>query len=303
MKLRTLTALLSTGALALTLAACGESDKEDDTGSESDTDETPEDDEDCLEVEFEDDAEEWCDCDENEDHPDYEERCPDEEEPEFEVDAVYAQFEVTLRDYEMVPYIYDDEPVEGFVYFWFVDGDAWEGTEDTDNGCIVAYNLTADAGLADADLSSDAWWGWELDTLIPEAEADVTSLAGWSDRCDEITNLDLHPIEIMDSHTWGVGIGPMSSDLSTALENAWGAEDWATYEPSAFGGYLNIDAGTDAGGITELSYGLAFGIEADNTLIVNDDNTLEFIEVGDDGNAGSGYFRAFPAYGLDATAL
>lgn len=286
MTLRTLTALLSTGALALTLAACVESDKDDDTGDDSDTD---------TEVDDEDDG-----TDDEDDEPEDEDDGGDDG---LEADVVYMQYEVTLRDYEMVPYLYDDEPVVGFVYFWFVNGDDWEGTDDTDNGCIVAYELSDVAGTADADLNSDAWWGWEIDTLIPAAETDVTSLVGWSDSCDDVTNLDLHPSEVVDSHTWGIGIGPMGDDLDAALADVYG-DDWAEYGPSAFGGYINIDAGTDAGGIAELSYGLAFGIEDDNSLIVDsEDNTLSFIEVGEDGNGGVGYFRAFPAYGLDATAL
>ncbi|MEC7949588.1 MAG: hypothetical protein VX265_18620, partial [Myxococcota bacterium] len=169
MTLRTLTALLSTGALALSLSACFESDKEDDTGDDGDTDTDTDSDE-----------------DEDEDDTDSDE---DDEEDVFEVDALYLQYEVTLRDYEMVPYLYDGEEVAGFVYFWFVNADDWEGTDDTTNGCIVAYELSDIAGTADADLNSKAWWGWELDTLIPAAETDVTNLVGWSDSCDEIGNL------------------------------------------------------------------------------------------------------------------
>ena len=282
MTLRTLTALLSTGALALSLAACGETDKEDtgdeDVDTDSDTDGDTDDDTDT-------------DTDTDTDGP-----------SGLEVDAVYFQYEVTLRDYTMVPYLYDGEENTGFVYFWFVNGDDWEGTDDTDNGCIVAYELCDVAGTEDVDLGSDAWWGWEIDTTIPEDENTVTSLVGWSDSCEDISNLDLAPWEIVDSHTWGFGIGPLGTDLGTALADAYG-DDWATYGPSAFGGYINIDAGTEAGGIAELSYGLAFEIDDDNTLIVDDDNYLSFLEVGEDGNGGVGYFRAFPAYGLDATAL
>jgi hypothetical protein len=285
MTLRTLTALLSTGALALSLAACGETDKDDDTGSDDDTDS----DTDVDEDEDEDDT----DTDEDED---------EDEDEGLEADVLYMQYEVTLRDYDMVPYLYDGEEVEGFVYFWFVNSADWDGTDDTTNGCIVAYELSDIAGTPDADLNSEAWWGWELDTLIPAAEADVTNLVGWSDSCDDVSNLDMHPSEVVDAHTWGIGIGPLGDDLGAALADAYG-EDWADYGPSAFGGYINIDAGTDAGGLAELSYGLAFGIEEDNTLIVDDENSLSFIEVGDDGAGGVGYFRAFPAYGLDATAL
>jgi hypothetical protein len=296
MKLRTLTALLSTGALALSLAACGTDEKEDDTG-DSDTDTTGDNDEDdCTEdTTFEEDEDCYCDY-----YPE-DELCEDEPDG-LSVDVLYMQYEVTLRDYQMVPYLYEDEPYDGFVYFWFANGEDWEGTDDVENACVVAYNLNTESGTEDVDLGSDAWWGWEIDTTIPEDENTITSLAGWSESCEDIDNLDLAPWEIVDSHTWGFGVGPMSSDLEAALSDAWGA-DWETYGPSAFGGYVNIDAGTEGGGIGEWSYGIAFEIDADNNLIVNDDNTLELIEVGDDGNGGVGYFRAFPAYGIDVTAL
>ena len=211
---------------------------------------------------------------------------PDPGEP-WSPDVVYFQYEFTLDGGDLAEYIYDGTAYPGVAYIWFVNSSRWDGTEDTENGCVVALDLAEGVGSPASGFSS-YWFGWAPDSS--------GALVGYSDSCDN-TDLRAHPSQIVADHDWAFGSGALSADLESELEGAYGA-DWAVYSASAFGGYVGID-----GDVGELSYGLAFEITSSNELVVNSDGTLEFRDLGSSSSRSDGYFRAFPAYGVEATAL
>ena len=201
-------------------------------------------------------------------------------------DAVYFQYEFTLNGGDIVPYVYDGDENAGFAYIWFVESSNWQGTDDITNGCVVALELSEGLGMP-SDALSSYWFGWE-----PDSSAAIMAT---SDSCEN-TDLRADPADIVASYTWGFGAGSLSADLESALSDAYGA-DWLDYDQSAFGGYVAID-----GEVSEFSYGVAFETTSSNELVLDGDQ-LTFWDVTEASAQADGYYRAFPAYGLDATAL
>ena len=206
------------------------------------------------------------------------------------VDAVFFQFEAAINNGELVTATVDGSEVEGIVYVWFADTSRWSGTDDTENGCVIPIALTAETGSAAPEFDSSGYYfGW-----APDLTAAVGSP---TDSCSEIDNLRGSPVDILSDYSWAFGFGPLGEDLRVALEDAYGA-DWAQYEGAAFGGYVSINSSP-----FEVSYGFMFEITESNEVVVDESGSAQLGDIETDGPDGTGYFRAFPAYGLDATAL
>lgn len=220
------------------------------------------------------DTDEWCDTDTDTGggHPLF-------------ADVVYFEFQFTLQAGALGAYTLDGEQHAGSVDIWFVDPDAWEGTEDEHSGCVITLALTPETGAA-APTTEGLYFGWE-----PDLDA---SLLRVSDSCAWV---EPHPLDVVAAHEWTFGAGPMSEELRGALRDAFG-DDLAPYEQSLFGGVVGID-----GQVQEMSYGIAFATTADGELVVDEDGGRVPVDLAEAVEGGDGHFRASAAYGIYAHAL
>lgn len=247
MKLRTLTALLSTGALALTLAGCGESDKDDDTGGDSDTDTVDED---------EDEEEEEEDEDEEVEEDDY-----------LEPYAVYIYGRFTLNeDLELEAVTYDGAEQEGFVYVVVANED-WTGDlDDADNACLSAFSLTS-------TLATDATGYDGFNSTAWATDLSIDAYTGSSERCEDIDpDSNWAGLAPLSGYNWAAGFGPLGDD-PLGLE-AWFDADFAEYEASLGTGYAGAyaidaeDGAFTADNTIPVGYAITFDVErvSDGTI-------------------------------------
>lgn len=147
----------------------------------------------------------------------------------------------------------------------------WGGVGDFDNACILQFTL--EGGSVDDGFFDDVAGGWVGWTFPGES-----NFVGNSPSCDSLSEDYLPLFENFKTADFGMGLAPMTSDMTTALKDGTQAteDEWAAdYAPFYYSQYVMIDFGDFGGssGWSAVNFAIAYEVGDDSVLTetTNDD--------------------------------
>ena len=135
-----------------------------------------------------------------------------------------------------------------------------------------------------------AWTGWIVDTSAAYL-GEVGQCAGL-DKSTWGSSIT----DFVDAYEWGVGVGPLSTDISDYLESHYTTK-WKVWSSQFIGGYLYTDV-AGSSDVYGMNYGYVFETDEDGELQVDSDGELIPLDAAEESDVVDGRYRTYPFFGF-----